>query len=410
MASTHRQKDVRLLLIAATVSAMGQLAGSVAVLTLGLKLSGTGVSIGWILFCRILPTVALGPLAGMLADRFCRRRLMIVADIVRGTMFLLYPLVPSIAWLSVLTITETGSGFVHACCRTALLPALVDGRNELVRANSLLKTGFSTAVVIAPTLFSLLMVKHGLIPAIFGNSTTFFASAAIMALVSVHSIRSREPESAPSFGACLAGLQRLISVPRLLLLVTVCGLAAAGYAALQVAFPLLASREFSHTPGAHGFILSAIGCGLVLGSLAAPSVTARLPLMTALFGSLLFSGIMQMLFSISPVLSSALAFICLCGVSDGVQQVLSTTVLQSEVEDGIRARVFAAFEAATSLPVLAALLTSGWLVDRWGVRTLILGAGALVAIMAVLGLVCNRRMDAGRGTAAQRIRSRTPSG
>src|SRR5687767_15458558 len=78
-------KDFRLLWLGQVVSQLGDWFNTIALYTLVLEITGgSGRAIGLVLVTRFLPTVVLGPFAGVIADRFDRRRVMIVSDLARA--------------------------------------------------------------------------------------------------------------------------------------------------------------------------------------------------------------------------------------------------------------------------------------------------------------------------------------
>src|SRR5436309_15911779 len=81
-------RGFRLLWLGQVVSQMGDWFDTIAVYTIALRLTGSGRSVALIMVARFLPSVAMGPLSGVVADRFSRRSIMITADLLRALIVL----------------------------------------------------------------------------------------------------------------------------------------------------------------------------------------------------------------------------------------------------------------------------------------------------------------------------------
>src|SRR5258708_654674 len=94
-------RNFRRLWIGRVVSQLGDWFNSVALFTLLLSLTGSGRAIGYVLIIKLLPAFFFGPLAGVAADRFNRKTVMIAADLARGVLVLGFLLVrtPAQVWL-----------------------------------------------------------------------------------------------------------------------------------------------------------------------------------------------------------------------------------------------------------------------------------------------------------------------
>src|SRR5215210_792638 len=83
-------RDFRQLWLGQVVSQLGDWFDTIALFTLVLRLTGSGKAVGLVLVARFLPSVVLGPLSGVVADRFNRRHVMIVSDVARAAVVLCF--------------------------------------------------------------------------------------------------------------------------------------------------------------------------------------------------------------------------------------------------------------------------------------------------------------------------------
>src|SRR6185295_14124305 len=129
--------DFTRLWISQVISQTGDWFNSVALFTLLLSLSGTGQAVSYVLILKLLPAFFVGPLAGVAADRFNRKTIMIAADIVRGVLVLGFLLIhrPDQVWMVYVlaTLQVIGSTFFDPA-KSAAIPGIVS-RERLLTAN-----------------------------------------------------------------------------------------------------------------------------------------------------------------------------------------------------------------------------------------------------------------------------------
>src|SRR5215213_4181442 len=121
------------------ISQTGDWFNGVALFTLLLSLTGSGEAVGYILILKLLPTFVVGPLAGVAADRYDRKKIMIATDMLRGFLVLGFLLVrrPDQVWIVyALTAFEVAIAAFFEPARSAVIPSIVS-RRELISANAL---------------------------------------------------------------------------------------------------------------------------------------------------------------------------------------------------------------------------------------------------------------------------------
>src|SRR5438128_12244093 len=132
-------RGFRLLWLGQVVSQMGDWFDTIAVYTIALQLTGSSRSVALIMVARFLPTVVLGPGAGVIADRFSRRSIMIASDIMRAIVVLGFLVVrrPDQMWLVyLLTVLQLAFSTFFEPAKTAVIPSILSDR-ALVPANTI---------------------------------------------------------------------------------------------------------------------------------------------------------------------------------------------------------------------------------------------------------------------------------
>src|SRR5919106_1953382 len=128
------------------VSSLGDWIGFVAVVAMVTRIGGgrAGFAVSGVMLARLLPSILFGPFAGVLVDRFDRRRLMVVADVARGVGYASLPLFPRLPWIFGMSFVIECLSLLWTPARDAIIPNLVP-RRQLNNANTIaLATGYGT--------------------------------------------------------------------------------------------------------------------------------------------------------------------------------------------------------------------------------------------------------------------------
>ncbi|AZR73271.1 hypothetical protein BBF96_07655 [Anoxybacter fermentans] len=385
-------KNIRLLVLSQFISGLGTWLAYIAIPLFALKLTGAGLAVSLVLILRVLPATFLSPFIGVIIDRINRKYVMIFADILRGIIFVVYPFINTIIWIYFLTFIETVGGLFFGPARTAIVPNIIEEEGELVSANSALKIVSSSTMLLGPLIGTGLMTTIGIKWAFWLNALSFFTSAFLLIFMNVKFTKKSSKEISDKSirkwtifaNDIKVALKVLKEIPKLLLIMIVGGLSTAGYGLINVLLPIFASRQFELT-GAYGLIMSGLGLGILVGSALTPGLSRRLTFIILFFLGLIVSGFMHITFILSTSIVFAILFIAIQGISDAIQQVSYTSLLQTLVKDELRGRISSFYETVSSVPLLIGLLGGGALADLWGTRVVGLIAGIEIIIIGFIG-------------------------
>lgn len=418
MLATLRHRDFALLWIAGLISVAGDFALLAALPLHAYALTGSAAAAGGVFAATLLPRVLLGSIAGVYVDRWDRKRVMVVTDLLRAAVMLplLFVVSADLLWLLYLVRVAAGIlGLFFDPAESALLPKLV-GEDQLVAANALNALNNNMGRLVGPAIGGLLYATGGIGAVAVVDAASFAISAGLIALIRANA-RPEPSETAGDGGSAAgrllgelrAGLQvvgrnKVISAVFLSL-----GIGLIGEGTFEVGFAPLVIDVFQGGAGGAGLILSAqaIG-GFIAGALVARFshlVSPRL-----LFaGGLIVLGLadfgMVNSANLAPPGSTAVAVACAFMVLAGFPVVAldaaANTVLQSETSDEFRGRVFGALGTVQGLSVLIGLVIGAVAIDRFGIVP-VLSAGALM--WAAGGVVALARIpgDAGKPPEGQR--------
>ena len=363
------------LFIGEFVSSIGDWLYLVALFVVVYKSGASPLVLGIVGAARIVPYILLSVPAGIAADRYDRRLILISTDLARGViMFGLTALTlveGSILAIVVLSLVAACFSAFFSPAIGSLIPNLVRDEQELGPANAAWSSLDNLAFIIGPAVAAILIGLGNIPIAFFLNGVTFLVVAAVLwRLPKVE--RRPEPteaaspgepvpaEAAPSFREAVRPAMRSLSGLGIINLVD--GFVSGGLAVLTVviAFEVLGTGD-----SGTGWLNAAIGLGGLLGALLAGPITMgrRLEVPLAVGGVTLGVGII--LVGQSSVLLAALAAMAVATAGMLLLEVVATTIFQREVPDSIRGRGIGAMDTLTVsayalgaflAPVLAAAL------------------------------------------------------
>jgi dTMP kinase len=311
-------------------------------------------AIAGVFIVRLLPAVILGPFAGVIADRFDRRKLMVVCDILRFSLYLSIPIVGNYFWLYTASILAEIVTLFWSPAKEASVPNLVP-KSKLESANQVsLLAAYGTAPL-AAIVFSTLALFIGAINSALGNTTQ--ASAADVALylnaisflfcaLTVWGLKeipagSSKKVAQNSIGKSLWEGFAFIKDSKIIrgLIFGMLGAFFAAGAVIGLARTFV--DDLKAGEAAYGILFAAVFFGLALGISFGPRIFSQFS-RRRLFGvSLTISGLMLVTLSLVLNLVLAIFITILLGLFAGISWVTGFTMLGLEVEDEVRGRTFA---------------------------------------------------------------------
>lgn len=383
--------------VAQLISFAGDWISSVAMLGLLLDLTNDAAMVSLLVAAQTLPMFVTMPLAGVMADRLDRRRVMIWTNLLQAVFALGFLLVgrPDQVWLlfafSVAMVVCEGF-FTPAS--SAAIPNVVSLRH-LAAANALAGASWGTMVAVGSAIGGLVAGYWGRSAAFVLNAISFLVAAALVTSVRVPFSSTPSETHAATPG----GLRGLLAVTlsdfrdglryardhasalALLLVKCIWGLGG-GVLALLSVLPV----EVLHAgdPGI-GTLYASRGVGALFGPLLARALAVGRPRRMALLAALgvVSSGIFYAAFSLAPTLQWAATFVFIAHLGGGTQWVLSSTLLQRTVADRMRGRVSSLDFAGLTLTMTLSNLACGWCMSRGiaGPRAVGVTAGLLLVVL-----------------------------
>lgn len=403
------------LLVGEFVSSIGDWLYLVAILILVYEVSKDPLVLGIVGAARVLPYVILSIPAGILADRYDRRLILLVTDVARGTLMLVMAaLVGSnapVVWIVLLAVVATCFSTFFDPAIGAYLPSLVADEDQLGPANSAWSTLDNLAFVIGPAIAGLLIAAGGLVLAFVLNAATFAVIAVVLWRLpsprrgaSVEASQAGEADGArpgdadgaqvatpaavptPSPGPADRERLRRVVVPVVgLALIDLVGSAAGG--GLSVLTVVIAVGSLGAGDEGTGFLNAGIGIGGLVGALLAGILVLRPSLVGVLAGGSIVLAAGLAALGVADSMALAVGTIAVASAGALLEEVTSTTILQRAIPDEFRGRTLGVLATASTLSFAAGSLALPVLADAVGIGAVLAATGAAVAVVGIVGAV-----------------------
>jgi MFS family permease len=392
-----RHRNYRLYFCGQIVSLTGSWVQSAALTWLAYALTQQSRWPALIGAAQVLPTFLLGVWGGSLADRWPKRSLIFVCQAILLVLALLLAglvlLDHATPWN--LLVISIACGIVNAVDLPARLSFVIEmvGREDLLNAVALNALQFNTARAVGPAVSAMLLPLLGPGLCFLMNGLSFLAI--LLGLGCMHLPPPVPHEARKQDSSLLAGFRHLGEHPGQVLLLVLSGaLALFGWPVLSL-LPAYADQVLHVSEQGYGWMLSAIGVGALLASLAVASfgsLTRRRVFLGAgvLLSALALGGLAQM-----RSLAAAIAFCAVLGCGLILFFATGQAVLQLSSTDHNRGRIMGIWSMILSGAHPLGHLIGGWAADRWGVSWVLAGQSLGIAwatgIVLVLALVWRAR-------------------
>jgi MFS family permease len=385
------------------VSLSGNWMQTVAEVWLVLSLTGSGVAVGTTTALQFLPILLFGAWGGLLADRFSKRRLLMVTQALMAlpalALFALTATGVVETWMVLALVFVRGTvNAVDNPTRQSFAIEMV-GPDRLVNAVSLNSVLIHSARLLGPALAGVLIATAGVAPCFAVNAVSF--AGMILALWLMEpALLSAPPRAERQRGAIRAAVRYVRRTPELAVPLALMALVGTFGLNFQVILPLLARFSFDGGATAYAVLVAAMGAGSVLGALATGAhgrTDARL-----ISGAALAFGAFALLAALMPSLALEVPVVALLGASAVTFAAAINSSLQLAVEPAMRGRVMALYSIVFlgSTPIGGPL--AGWLSQAYDPRVALLLAAVagLSAAWAAHVSLARVRLRSGERTVA----------
>lgn len=386
-----RSKQYFPLWLGQLISNFGDTVHYIALVVLVYELTGQGIAVAGLVMAEVVPVLLLGPIAGVVIDRFRRQRILIGADLVRA-MLALSLVWPQGVWQTYAVAAGlSAAGIFFNPTVQAVIPALTSESQRLA-ANSVAWSTGRLVQILASAVAGGLIGVLGTRPAFAFNAASFVLSALLLSRIHLPPHAGQLAAGVRQgmrgyLGDAAQGLRYAAHSPfvaRLLLVQSLASLAAGATSALLI---VLAERHL-HLPAAgFAWLIGAIGVGALLGPFIPNTLARDYRQARWLFVPYIIRGVGDMLLAVSSALPAALLILFVYGLNTSTGVVVFNSTVQQAVPDAMRGRTFTLLDISWSSMRLLSLALGGLLVEAAGISALYLAGGALLALAGLLGLL-----------------------
>ena len=393
-----RHRDFTLLWTGGLISMIGNWMLLAAIPFYVYQVTESALATSATLMAYIAPGVIFSSLAGVFVDRWDRKRVMVIGNLLQMLVVSLMLFIRSPEWIWVIYVATfleaTISHFVSPA-ENALLPTLVP-EEELISANSLNSMNDNLARLVGPAIGGALLALVGFSSVILIDAVTYAAAAMMISLVSA----TTRPAVAQTDGKTglreawrrfwrdwLSGLRYIKQVRILAYTFSIVAFALLGDAIISALLVVFIQDEMGLSSVEFGWMMTARGIGGLFGGLLLAQIGQKLTQTGLVAWGLMLSGGLIMLMVLFPTLAVVLPLLILAGITAIGFLIGSQTILQTESEEQYRGRVFGAYGTTLTLLMLIGSGLAGLLADRVGSIPLMTAAAIIFILAGVLAFL-----------------------
>ena len=375
------------------VSEIGDHFNNIAVFSLALANTGSGMVVTFIMLSRAIPAILAGPFAGVVLDRFDRKRIMIASDTIRAVVALcfIFAIPRAHTWLlyPLSSLLMFASPFFTSG-RSAILPTIASAE-ELHTANSLTQTTQWATLTIGAFLGGMSQ-KLGWEWAFFFNAMSFVFSALCISQLRAAGKGFRaqneltEARFVQPWHEYLEGLRYVRSRPLILGILLIAVGWATGGGAAQILFSLFGELVFKRGAAGIGYLWGSAGIGLLIGGAAAHWLGKRIDFTgykRTVAVCFVVHGGAYVLFSQMRAFWAAMLLMGLSRAAVAISSVLNMSQLLKHVSNEYRGRVFSTLETMTWAMMMVSMMGAGIASTKYDPRLIGAVAGVLSSTTAI---------------------------
>lgn len=387
-----RIRNYRLFATGQLISLIGTWMQTVGQDWLVIEMGGRGMALGVVTALQFLPILLLGMWGGILADRYPKRRILLLTQVAFGVLAAgMWVLVATgVAELWMVYVFALGLGVVQAIDMPSRQSFVVEmvGPDDLVNAVSLNSATFNSARIIGPAIAGVMIARAGVAPVFAINALSY--AAVLAGLLSMRTAELHPARRAPRGKGQLVEALRYVRVrPELLLpvvLVAIIGMFGFNF---QITLALYAKEVYQRGPATYGTLSSLLAGGALVGALlAARRVRPRRAVL--LLGAIAF-GLLELIAGFAPTLETFAILLVPTGIAMITFASTANATVQLGAGEEVRGRVMALYSLVFlgGTPIGAPII--GWFAEEFGPRSsLIVGGSATVLATVVAAAVLLR--------------------
>ena len=389
------------------ISGIGDWLYIVAIFVVIYRESGDASLVGAFGAVRLLPYVFLSVPAGIVADRFDRRLVLLTSDLYRGSLMVVMAILvatdgPTLLIAILAILAASGSAFFYPAMG-AYLPALARDEQQLGPANSLWANIQNFSFIVGPAIAGIVLALGSVLIAFILNALSFLFIAVILwslppsraghavatetpAATDADAVAAGAPDEPPAPAPAPAPASTRLNLRPLAGLTVVQLMAGFLGGGLQVITVILAIDVLHAGEAANGYLNAAVGIGGLIGGITAGALVLRRHLGAPLLAGAVVTGVGTIALGAATTLPLALGAIAVLAAGALIMDIVGTTVFQRLVPDELRGRGVGVLMAITTTTGAAGAFLLPVFLKTFGTFESLAAAGVATIGFTVLGL------------------------
>lgn len=389
-----KYRDYTLLFLGQFVSKMGSSVNAIGLTLYVLKFDNPVVGMGTLSLLLVIPWIVLGPYAGVLADRYSKRTIIVICDITSGILSISLFFVSSI-WLFYLIV------FLLRIVSVIFYPAIggyipfIVKKGDIEKANSLYSGSGELAYLVGPAVGGFLVAAYGATLVFAINGISFIISGISEMFIRERGIAeekdSKDKETVKEQMA--AGLKYVKKHFDIKFIIIFFAIASAWFGGYSILYPTVATQFLKLSDEWYGIFEMVIGIGAFLGALIIPIVLKKIREIPIMVGGAGVYAAIFLLFALIGSIPVSLAIVFLMGISMSFINVTYGIFLQKTVEKVYIGRVFSLDICLSSLTMVISILFVTIFGSAIGTRTLMIVFSIILMVICFGALIYKKKKD-----------------
>jgi MFS family permease len=379
-----KNKDFCLLWLGQGVSNFGSRINYIGLTWLITELTGQVSKVSILFIILTIPSVFIGPWAGVLVDRWNKKRIIVTADLIRGLLAFGMVLTENLIYLYILALTQAVFTTFFSPAIMSAVPRLVK-KEDLVIANSLSSSTRYAANLVGPALAGVLIGFYGVKIAFLINGISFILSAfsEIWITIPVGKMETSQKITGV-FDDFKEGLKYIQSNEVVKFVIIFFAFVMLIGGALPILYVVLIKEVFKFTSQQYGLLMTIQGIGLLIGTLIMGKLGHKYSELKLQIGGGSILGLTYIGLALSNYFVWVAVSFVILGIFSSIINVAYGTFLQKVVDDDIRGRVFSIDIAFGNITALLSMSLAGFLADSLGTVTVMLFGGIYLFSLGIL--------------------------
>ncbi len=365
---------------------------------------GSVMALARLLFFIVVPVFVIGPVAGVYVDRWDRKRVMIISDVIRGLLVLTIPIFVKLNMMGaiypvVFLIFSATRFFLPS--KMAFIPSIVS-KEKLMVANSLSNTTRMIATVFGFALAGVIVRMIGHMWGFYLNAISYFISGVFIAVITPKGELTNVKEDIQItkeivekslrkniWTEIVEGFKHLTEKNRMKIVSGTFFLLMAGAGSIFCVIIVFIQKSFGSITEVLGIFGAFLGCGLFVGTIGFGKFGQKASKIRSIFINLIFCGVAINLFAFYASRSASFImggmFIFLVGFTMGPIMTCINTLMHELIPDEARGRIFSSMEAVIHLAFLAFMFLTAYLAKYISNAAIIAASGLVFSVIGLTG-------------------------